>query len=302
MKKLITTLLLLNIATSSAQTVSISDFFEYNLFNAGVYVTAGNGYATGNNELGDLEKGMRFNAQTGLPNSNGYLTNVLAWIPFKSNNSGTGQFTVKIYEFATIDSLGALLGQQTYALQNLDTVTDNYYYLGGPLALGGKPYNVDVAFSNPIAIPSSKDILVMIELPTTPGDNIGIMSNLNGDFPLAASHSFEVQADGTLVNLHDAWLNQLDVAMAIFPVINLTNSIVEQVIHCEVFPNPTSSTLYFSAAEDIEQVTIHALDGKLIGTTQTASIDVSYLQQGAYYYALTTKSGGVVKGNFLKID
>jgi hypothetical protein len=302
MKKLITTLLLLNIATSSAQTVSISDFFEYNLFNAGVYVTAGNGYATGNNELGDLEKGMRFNAQTGLPNSNGYLTNVLAWIPLKSNNSGTGQFTVKIYEFATIDSLGALLGQQTYALQNLDTVTDNYYYLGGPLALGGKPYNVDVAFSNPIAIPSSKDILVMIELPTTPGDNIGIMSNLNGDFPLAASHSFEVQADGTLVNLHDAWLNQLDVAMAIFPVINLTNSIVEQVIHCEVFPNPTSSTLYFSAAEDIEQVTIHALDGKLIGTTQTASIDVSYLQQGAYYYALTTKSGGVVKGNFLKID
>jgi hypothetical protein len=302
MKKLLSTLLLLNIATSSAQTVSISDFFEYNLFNAGVYVTAGNGYATGNNELGDLEKGMRFNAQTGLPNSNGYLTNVLAWIPFKSNNSGTGQFTVKIYEFATIDSLGALLGQQTYALQNLDTVTDNYYYLGGPLALGGKPYNVDVAFSNPVAIPSSKDILVMIELPTTPADNIGIMSNLNGDFPLAASHSFEVQADGTLVNLHDAWLNQLDVAMAIFPVINLTNSIEEQVIHCEVFPNPTSETLYFSTAEVIEQVTIHALDGKLLGTTPTASIDVSYLQQGAYYYALTTKSGGVVKGNFLKID
>lgn len=265
-------------------------------------MTAGNGYATGNNELGDLEKGMRFNAQTGLPNSNGYITSVLAWIPFKSNNSGAGQFTVKIYEFATIDSLGALLGQQTYALQNLDTVTDNYYYLGGPLALGGKPYNVNVVFSNPVAIPSSKDILVMIELPATPGDNIGIMSNLNGDFPLAASHSFEVQADGTLVNLHDAWLNQLDVAMAIFPVINLTNSIEEQVIHCEVFPNPTSETLYFSTDEDVEQITIHALDGKFIGTTQTASIDVSYLQQGAYYYALTTKSGGVVKGNFLKID
>lgn len=161
---------------------------------------------------------------------------------------------------------------------------------------------MDVVFSNPVAIPSSKDILVMIELPTTPGDNIGIMSNLNGNFPLAASHSFEVQADGTLVNLHDAWLNQLDVAMAIFPVINLTNSIEEQDIHCEAFPNPTSETLYFSAAEDIEQVTIHALDGKLIGTSQTSSIDVSYLQQGAYYFALTTKSGGVVKGNFLKID
>jgi hypothetical protein len=302
MKKWLFTLLVFNIATSFAQTVSISDFFEYNLFNAGVYVTAGNGYATGNNELGDLEKGMRFNAQTGLPNSNGYLTNVLAWIPFKSNNSGTGQFTVKIYEFATIDSLGALLGSQTYTLQNLDTVTDNYSYIGGPLALGGKPYNLDVAFSNPVAIPSSKDILVMIELPTAPGDNIGIMSNLNGDFPLASSHSFEVQADGTLVNLHDAWQNQLDVAMAIFPVINLTNSIEEHVINCEVFPNPTSQKLYFSTAEDIELITIYAPDGKLLGTTQSSSIDVSYLQQGAYLYALTTKSGGVSKGNFLKID
>ena len=90
--------------------------------------------------------------------------------------------------------------------------------------------------------------------------------------------------------------------MAIFPVINLTNSIEEQFIHCEVFPNPTSETLYFNTAEDVEQITIHALDGRLLGTTLTSSIDVSYLQQGAYYFALTTKSGGVVKGNFLKID
>lgn len=302
MKHLLSIILSLQLQYLSAQNFYVSNFFNYNLFNAGVYVTAGNGYATGNNELGDLEKGMRFNTQTGLPNSNGYITNVLAWIPYKSNASGTGQLTVKIYEFGSLDSLGALLGSQAFALQNLDTVTDNYSYLGGPLALGGKPYNVDITFSNPVAIPNSKDFLVMIELPTTQGDNIGIMSNLNGDFPLASSHSFEVKADTTLVNLHDSWQGQLDVAMAIFPVINLTNGIQSKEIVCSVYPNPTQKELYFHTTEAIDEIKIHSLDGKLMFRTDTPLLNVTQLQAGFYYYTLTTKTGGVKKGSFQKID
>jgi hypothetical protein len=302
MKKLLCALVLIVCSTAKGQTDTVSDFLMYNLFNGAIYRTMSNGYATGNNELGDLEKGMRFNSLTGITSNNGYVTNVLAWIPYMSNNSGTGQITAKIYEFASVDSLGPLLGSQPLLLNNLDTNTVNYQYIDGALAQGGRPYNVNIIFSNPVAIPPSHDFLVMIQLPTTTGDSIAIISNINGDFAYAATHTFEVKADNSLINFHDSWQEEMDVALAIYPVITYTNSLATNEISCTVYPNPTTNKLYFQTDSEIASIIIKSVDGKTVASDSSNSISVNQLQTGIYLYSVLTVSGQIATGSFSKIN
>lgn len=276
--------------SANAQVDTLSEFFAGNpdLFGA-----QSGGYVTGNNGYGDLEKGMRFNSATGLT-SGGTLTNVLAWIPVTINTTGTATCTAKVYSFNSTTAFGTLLGSQTLNLSTIDTTLASGYSFAG-----GRPFNANFVFSTPVTV--SNDILVMIEMPTTAGDTIAIVSNNPGEFANAATHTFEKWEDGSLNNFATAWQGGMNVSLAIYPVVNMVASIEENVIEASVYPNPANDVLNIKVVnEEIASVAIVSLDGKVVATSTSNSVNVADLTAGMYMYQVTTVSGKLANGNFAK--
>lgn len=289
MKKLLLSIALVAAGfAANAQVDTLSEFFTGT---PTMYGAQGGGYVTGNNSYEDIAKGMRYNSANGL-SSGGTLTNVLAWIPVTINTSGTATCTAKIYAFSSTTALGAQLGSQTLSLSSIDTT------LAGFALAGGKPFNANFVFSTPVTVPN--DILVMIELPTTAGDTIAIVSNTSGDWANAATHTFEIWSDNSLNNFATAWQGGVNVAMAIYPVVNMTASIEENVIEASVYPNPANDVLNIKIDGTIESVVVTTLDGKVVASTTSNAVNVNELASGMYIYTVTTTEGKIATGNFAK--
>jgi hypothetical protein len=251
-------------------------------------VTNNGGYVTGNNTYGDLSKGMRYNWENGMTGG-GTLNSVLFSIPAKLDD-GTGSVTVKVYAYSVTDTLGAILGSVTVPLSAIDTT------VAGFSMAEGMPYNVTATFSSPITVPG--DIIVMVDLPT--GSNAAVIpSNTDGDFALASTHTFEIWSNNTVHDFTSAW--GLDIAMPIFLAGNLTLGIAENdMIEAAAYPNPATDVLNIKASEAIATVTVMTLDGKIVSTVNTASVNVADLTAGIYLYEAVTVSGKVARGNFAK--
>lgn len=67
-----------------------------------------------------------------------------------------------------------------------------------------------------------------------------------------------------------------------------------------VYPNPATSVLNFDSKEAISSVNVIAADGKVVATSTSASINIEALNAGVYIYHVTTVSGKVETGNFVK--
>lgn len=68
-----------------------------------------------------------------------------------------------------------------------------------------------------------------------------------------------------------------------------------------VYPNPTNGALTFEASEDISNVEIYGLDGKLAMSATTTNVDITNLPNGIYHYSVMTVSGKELKGKVSKI-
>jgi len=290
MKKLLLSLTVFAGFTATAQVDTLSEFFTGT---PTLYGAQGGGYVTGNNSYGDLEKGMRFNSANGVTGG-GSLTSVLAWIPFTINTSGTATATAKVYSFNSVTAFGTLLGSQSLNLSAIDTT------LAGVQTANSRPFNAVFNFASAITLPASNDILVMIELPTGAGDTIAIVSNTSGDWANAATHTFEKWSDNSLNEFATAWQGGVNVAMAIYPVINFTSSIEENVASASVYPNPANDVINFEVSEEIASIVITSLEGKVIATTTNTTLNVSDFNSGMYLYTLNTVSGKVANGSFTK--
>jgi len=73
-----------------------------------------------------------------------------------------------------------------------------------------------------------------------------------------------------------------------------------EVISASVYPNPATDVLNIKMNEEVASVVITALDGKTVATETSASINISGLNSGMYLYTITSVSGKVAKGNFVK--
>lgn len=78
-------------------------------------------------------------------------------------------------------------------------------------------------------------------------------------------------------------------------------NILEEVAAVNVYPNPTTGVLNFNATEEVAEVSIFGMDGKLAMTASTSNVDMSALPNGIYHYSVTTVTGKVVKGKVSKI-
>jgi len=71
-------------------------------------------------------------------------------------------------------------------------------------------------------------------------------------------------------------------------------------IVASVYPNPASDVLNIKSAEVIASVSVVTMDGKVLLTSASNSVNISELNAGTYVYIVTTVSGATAIGNFAK--
>jgi hypothetical protein len=299
MKKILLSLgFLTSVSMINAQVDTLSNFFTGT---PTVYGAQGGGYISGNNSYGDKAKMQLFDATYGVSNG-GSITGVCLWAPIKS---GTGNFQVKVWANVA-DTAGTELGSATVSLSAVDTSSAaSQIILSNPgLTFQGSPagvnlYNVAVNFASPIAIPASKEFWVGVVLPTGNGDTLALISNTDGDFNGAgATHAGEYWSDGSFYTLDGGW--GIDIALGIYPIVNLVAGIDENTISASVYPNPATDVLNIKTEEAIQNVTITSIDGKVVANATSEIIDIAALNAGVYVYNVTTVTGKTAKGNFIK--
>lgn len=295
MKKILLSLgVMLTSITLNAQVDTLSEFFTGTPIIYGVASADGGGYLTGNNGYADVNKMMKFDASTGVTNG-GFITDVLLCAPIKNDNGGS--FKVKVWSYTDATTLGTELGSVTVNLADLDTSLMAFQLVGTTV------YNFKVSFTNPIAIPASKEFVVGVELPSTSGDTLVLISNTDGDFSLCATNSFEVWSDQSFNDLNSSW--GLNIAMGIYPVVNFVAGVNEKsALSAKTYPNPATEVLNIQLNTNASSVSILGLDGKVLSTEKVnsneVSVNVANLVSGMYVYELTSTSGEVVRNSFVK--
>lgn len=89
-------------------------------------------------------------------------------------------------------------------------------------------------------------------------------------------------------------VDQLTMAGGTASIDEFTNSTVS------VYPNPATSVLNIDSKEDVSSVNVITTDGKIVATSSTSSINLENLNAGMYIYQVTTVSGKISTGNFVK--
>lgn len=91
--------------------------------------------------------------------------------------------------------------------------------------------------------------------------------------------------------------NNLSCFTATPPAVSLTE---ESLVVASVYPNPASDVLNIKSAEVVKSVSVVTMDGKVLLTSTSTSIDISNLSAGTYVYIVSTVSGSTAIGNFTK--
>lgn len=97
--------------------------------------------------------------------------------------------------------------------------------------------------------------------------------------------------------------NCTDMNFIMLDDINVSNSglgLAENVISTNVFPNPATSILNIQVAEEVTSVEVLSTDGKMVAQSTSKNVDVADLRNGMYIYRVTTVSGKIGTGNFVK--
>jgi hypothetical protein len=67
-----------------------------------------------------------------------------------------------------------------------------------------------------------------------------------------------------------------------------------------VYPNPATTVLNIDSKEEVASVNILTTDGKVVSTSTSTNVNVEALNAGMYIYQVTTVSGAIETGNFVK--
>ncbi|MDF3025891.1 MAG: hypothetical protein K0S23_198 [Fluviicola sp.] len=252
------------------------------------------GFIVGNNMYGDKAKMQLFDATHGV--TGGGTINAIA-IPciFKA---GAGNMTFAIWaDNAGQPNYAAPLASKVVALTAIDTA------LASTMGLAdGNFFNNVITFTTPVAIPANGKFWAGFILPTGAGNIFAtaLSTPFAGD---GATHTGEIQGDDAFVLFDDqvspnSW--GLDAAITVFPIVDFTLGLNENEITSSVYPNPANAELNIKTTEEVASVVITAADGKVVATSNSSNINVAELNAGMYIYQVTTISGKVGTGNFVK--
>ena len=250
------------------------------------------GFFAGNNAYGDKAKMQLFDASYGVT-SGGVINGIAYFSVFK--NDGGGSVTFNIYSDNAGSPSATAIGSTTVTLASIDTAAASTGIIDGNVI-----YNNVAMFSTPIAIPAGNKFWAGFVIPTGTGN---VFAAGISDCPGAATHSGEIWSDDSFHFFTDVngWGASSTYATMIYPIVDLTASLQENVITSSVYPNPANNELNIQVGNDeIETVSIVSLDGKKVLSATTGTINVSDLNAGMYIYNVTTKAGKLATGNFIK--
>lgn len=252
------------------------------------------GFFAGTNAYGDKAKMQLFDASYGV--TSGGVINGVALLVVAKNDAGTGSINVNIYSDNSGTPSATPIATVNVTLASIDTTIANTGFADGNI-----PYNHVAMFPSPIAIPAGNKFWAGFTTPTGTGNALAVA--ISGPFAAASTHSGEIWSDDSFHYYTDAngWGSSATYSTAIFPIVDLTASLQENVITSSVYPNPANNELNIQVGNDeIETVSIVSLDGKKVLTATTGTINVSDLNAGMYIYNVTTKAGKLATGNFIK--
>jgi hypothetical protein len=298
MKKILLSIgVVLSAAAANAQVDTLTEFFTGTPTIYGVSAAAGGGYLSGNNGYGDLTKMQLFDGTYGV-NGGGSITSLLLWAPVKSDVGTGGSFRAVIWA-NNAGTPGAELGSVTIPLSQVDTTA-----AGLNVAEAAVGYNVAANFASAIAIPANGEFWAGVVLPTTAGDTLALVTNTDGDFADATTHTGEFWSDNTFHTFGDAQNWGSLIAIAAFPVVNFQVGLTENEIVASVYPNPASDVLNINLKANATSVSIISMDGKVVSTqnvtSNTVAVDLSTVLAGAYIYEIVAENGVVIRNTFVK--
>jgi hypothetical protein len=88
--------------------------------------------------------------------------------------------------------------------------------------------------------------------------------------------------------------------------VKITNvaGIEENSMEVSVYPNPATDVLNIQLTENASSVSILGMDGKVVSTqvvnANTATVNVSNLVSGVYFYEVVAENGTIVRNTFVK--
>jgi len=253
------------------------------------------GYISGNNAYGDLAKFQLFDATYGVAGG-GTVTGVLLGIGVKTDAGGSFQVGIWSDNAGQPGNVASPLAVANVTLASVDTSLAGFAVANGTVF-----YNVAVNFMSAATIPANLKFWAGVILPTGANELALYSSNLQTNpFADASTHTGEFWGDGTFHTFGDPANWGADVALAIYPVVNFTAGLNENVIDAVVYPNPANNVLNIQAKEDLSSITVTTMDGKVVATSTTSSVNVAELSSGIYMYEAVTVSGKVARGNFAK--
>lgn len=273
--------------------------------NPTIYSVLGGGYVGGHNTYGDISKMQKFDQTYGVSDF-GTITGILFWFGHAEGDT-THTFNANIWD-DNAGVPGTVIGSETVPYAAIDTSVA--YSIGGYTEVG---YNTVSTFSNPVNIPSNKTFWAGIGITYAAGDSVGLVTSADGEFTDAITHTFEEWSDNSFHTFNDGtnstW--QLDVALAIFPVmdfvVNVDGNDPYGVKLYNNYPNPanTETSVMFDLARDM-QVTLSVFDvtgrqvihkdaGMMSAGKRRIDLNVSDLPAGVYSYTLN--AGGSLFNN-----
>jgi len=296
MKKLLLSLAVVASAISvNAQVDTLTSHTSAASLNSGVLDAVApidSGFIAGSNFYGDLAKMQLFDATYGVT-SGGTITGVALLSIAKVD--GGGSLTVAIWSDNAGTPNPMPIATKVITLASIDTSAANTQFFAD-----GNIFNTVAMFDAPVAIPAGNKFWAGYVLPT--GQNI-YAAAISLSFADGGTHSGEFQGSGTFYTFDNGttatW--QLDASMTIYPIVDLVAGIEENKLATSAYPNPATDVLNIEMnGETIESVNITTLEGKVVSTATSGTINISELNAGMYIYNLTTVSGKISTGNFVK--
>jgi hypothetical protein len=295
----------------STQTVEVTatptDTLWGNFWNGSpTLYSSGSGYVAGNNNYGDKVKAQAFVIPSAYPYA---IEEVLIWFGAKQHNSGNpnSKMVVKVQNMNGTGTNNVGTGQPapgtTIAGSSVDLLLTDVDTTAGNI-------NV-IAFPGPIAV--AMDYAISVDLTTLSAtDTIGIVTTADGDAG-GADLSWEQWSDNTWHSFLHTGNWELDIDMAIFPVVDMNAASVEDMGFTngiKLFqnqPNPFNdvTTVNYELAENNEvTLLVYDLTGKMVAQINAGeqiagkhsiNLNAADFAQGTYYFVLKAGKTGIAR-------
>lgn len=265
-----------------------------------LYKNSGGGYVFGTSKING-QSGFSHIAQKQINSGNlDMVTEVLIWFGFKKEGNGLSNIDVSVRSILPNSATGGELPNGTIVEgpgNIIGDVSQISFSAIDTSSLGLLFTTVPIANANNI----TGNFFIQLDFTNcyANADSVGIWADKNGDGFLGAYSKF----GNTWYQTNTAYQNSLDVNMAVFTVVEESNSIEKHAffngMKLQLFPNPVKNKIQLEIATEVvsEYLNIEIIDlnGRIVYSNQVKQnhhlsrqieIDVSNLKAGTYYISV----------------